>query len=351
MNSRPGPQPPDTDQSLDRLVRKLALADWLVLAVVLLHQLVVARGGVGSPVLAASAIFAAFGVWLRTPYPLRLDARARLALETWAMAAFITVVVWNTGGIDSPLQSLYLLAAVLAALVLPATRLVLMVAAIAMAYVVVAARVSGVPVASAAFAGRALAALGPLSIVAWLTSQLGTALRTARRRAAELVAGDALTGLASRGVLIDAVRGELEHATRRDQPTAVMLIDLDGTQRLNELHGQEAGDAALKLVAEALKRALRDTDLAARWGGDEFAALLFGAGGDAVQLAAQRIRRALHTATFDAGTRNVRCSVSIGTAAAPLDGRDAATLLASAERRLERDRDLRRAGAGAAGPG
>ena len=296
------------------------------------------------------AIFAVFGVWLRTPYPLRLDVRVRLALETWVMAAFITVVVWNTGGIDSPLRGLYLLAAVLAALVLPPTHVALIVAAIAIAYVVVAARVSGMPVASAAFAVRALAALGPLWIVAWLTSQLGTALLAARRRAAALVAGDALTGLASRGALIDAVRGELEHAARRDQPTAVLVVDLDGTHRLNELHGPEAGDAALKLVAEALKRALRDTDLAARWGGDKFAALLFGAGGDAALLAAQRLRRSLHTATFDAGTRNLRCSVSIGTAAAPLDGRDATTLLASAERRLERDRDLRRAAAGAPAP-
>lgn len=351
MGSRPDPQPLDVDQSPDQLVRKLALADWLVLAVVVLHQLVVARGGIGSAVLAASAIFAVFGVWLRTPYPLRLDARARLALEVWAMAAFITVVVWNTGGIDSPLQSLYLLATLLAALVLPPPRLVLIVAAIAIAYVVVAARVSGVAVTSAAFAGRALAAIGPLSIVAWLTSQLGTALLVARGRAAALVARDALTGLASRGVLIDAVRGELEHAQRPAQPTAVLVLNLDGTHRLNELHGQDAGDAALKLVAEALTRALRDTDLAARWGGDEFAAVLFAAGSDAVQLAAQRIRRALHTATFDAGTRNVRCSVSIGTAAAPVDGRDAATLLACAERRLERDRDLRRAAAPAPGAG
>ena len=338
-----------TDRELERLVRHVALADGLVLAIVLLEQFASARGRVALPVLAAIALFAAVGAWRRTRVLPRIDLRSRLELQTWAMVAFVTVVVWNTGGMDSPLQSLYLLAAAQAGLVLPPVRVGLVVGAIAGANVIMATRASGAAVLTAAFAGRALAAIGPVSFIAWLTSRLGTALLAAGRRALALVAGDALTGLASRQVLIDSVRHELEDAPRREQPLTVLLLDLDGTHRINESYGQEAGNAALKLVAEALRRALRESDLVARWGGDEFAALLAGADANAAQLAAQRVRRALHTATVDAGTRNLRCTVSIGTATAPLDGRDEMTLLAGAERRLGRDRDLRRAAAAAAG--
>ncbi len=332
-------------------MRHVALADWLVLAVVLLHQLVATRGGLGLPVAIAIGVFAAFSAFLRTPWLPLAEPTARLELETWGMAAFISFVVWYSGAADSPLQSLYLLPIVLASLVLPTLRLGLLLGAIAAAYIVVAALGSGVPLASAAFAGRALAAIGPLLIVAWLTSQLGTAVLAARRRAAALVEGDALTGLASRRVLVEALKRELGEGVRRNSSTAVLAIDLDGLRRLNELHGQDAGNAALQLVADALRRTLRETDLAARWGGDEFAVMLPGADPAAAQAIAQRIRHAVYATTLDIGARHVRCAVSVGTATSPRDGQDAATLLANAERRLERDRELRRTAPGGANVG
>ncbi len=341
---RAHPAPPAED--LDGLVRHVALADWLVLAVVLLHQMVAARGGLSVPIAAAIGVFAAVSVLLRMPWLPVTGATARLELETWAMAVFISFVIWRTGGADSPLQSLYLLPIVLASLVLPTLRLVGLLAAIAAAYVSVAALGPGVSVLSGAFAGRVLAAVGPLLIVAWLTSQLGTAVLAARRRAAALIDGDALTGLATRNVLLEAVKRELGDVAHRGLPTAVLAIDLDGLRRLNELHGQEAGNAALRLVAEALRRTLRETDLAARWGGDEFAVLLPGADAAAAQAVAHRIRHAVYATTLDTGARHVRCAVSIGGAASPRDGQDAAALIAAAERRLERDRELRRAATG-----
>ena len=345
-------QPGSPEQDLDGLVRHVALADWLVLTVVLLHQLVAARGGLGLPVASAIAVFGAFSVLLRTPWLPVIAASARLELETWAMAVFISFVVWHTGGADSPLQSLYLLPIVLAALVLPKLRLALLLGGIAAAYVTVAALGSGVPIASGAFGGRVLAAIGPLLIVAWLTSQLGTAVLAARRRAAALVEGDPLTGLASRRVLVEAVKRELGDGEHRGQPAAVLVLDLDGLRRLNELYGQDAGNAALQLVADALRRTLRETDLAARWGGDEFAVLLPGTDAAAAQAVAQRVRHAVYATTLDTGARHVRCAVSVGVATAPRDGQDAATLLATGERRLERDRELRRAAtAGAASLG
>jgi diguanylate cyclase (GGDEF)-like protein len=173
----------------------------------------------------------------------------------------------------------------------------------------------------------------------------------ARRHAAALVEGDALTGLASRRVMVEAVRRALGDAEGRALPTSVLTIDLDGLRRLNELYGQEAGNAALQLVADARRRPLRETDLGARGGGDEFAVLLPGADAAAAQAVAHRIRHAVYATTLDTGARHVRCAVSMGAATAPRDGQDAATLIANAERRLERDRELRRAATGGTSAG
>jgi diguanylate cyclase (GGDEF)-like protein len=131
----------------------------------------------------------------------------------------------------------------------------------------------------------------------------------------------------------------------------VLVLDLDGLKRLNEQVGYEAGNAALRLVAGALRGALRATDIAARWGGDEFAVLLPGADLAAAQLAAQRIRNAVNATTLEVATRHLRCSVSIGMAAAPRDGREPAAVLAVAERRLAQERELRRAPGGNADAG
>jgi diguanylate cyclase (GGDEF)-like protein len=334
-------------QDVEGLVRHVALADWMVLAVVLVYELVTPGRLLTLPVGIALAAFAAVSTALRLPQFTASHPTAALELESWAMIAFITVIAWFTGGADSPLASLYLLPVVLAALVLPGGRLLLALLAITVGYGAIAALGAGTPPLPAALAGRVLVAIGPLLVVAWLTAQLGSAVLSAKRQAASLTDCDALTGLATRRVFLDRLKHELSDAARREQPCAVLVVDLDGSRRINELYGNEAGNAALKLVAEALKRTLRETDLAARAGGDEFAVLLPGATVATAQVAVQRIRHAVNTTSLEAGARLLRCSVSIGSAAAPRDGRDAVALLAGAERRLDQDRDLRRTATGA----
>ena len=341
MHDRRGNSPGEAND-LDGLVRHVALADWLVLSVVLLYQIVRAERANALPVGIAIAVFAAISVAVRLPQFARARPGLALELEICSMTVFISVIAWFTGGAESPLESLYLLPIVLASLVLTPRRLALHVAAIVIAYLLIAGLRSGGAPLSAAFAGRVLVVIGPLLVVAWLTSQLGTAVLSARRRAAALTEGDSLTGLATRAVFLERLKYELGADARRDQPCGVLLVDLDGARRLNEQYGHDAGNAALKLVAEALRRTLRETDIAARWGGDEFAVLLPGADQNAAQMAAKRIRHAVHTTTLDTGTRLVRCAVSVGVASTPRDGREAGTAVAAAERRLGRERDLRR---------
>jgi diguanylate cyclase (GGDEF)-like protein len=339
---------PLDSHDLNGLVRRVAFADVLVLALVLAYQIFTPSHRVGMPLGVAMVLFVAAGTAVRLPKFTRAYPTLALEAQAWAMIGFITAASWFSGGADSPLDSLYLLPIVLAALVLRASRLGFALFGVAVACLTVVSFSRGAALPPAAVGARLLLVLAPLVLVAWLTAQLGNATLSARRRAAALVDGDALTGLATRRVFLESLQREFGDSNRRDQACAVLVIDLDGSRRINELYGHEAGNAALRLVAEALRRTIRDTDVAARAGGDEFAVLLRGATAATSQVAAQRIRHAVNTTTLEAGARVLRCSVSIGAAAAPRDGRDAAALLATAERRLDQDRELRRGAANAA---
>jgi diguanylate cyclase (GGDEF)-like protein len=84
---------------------------------------------------------------------------------------------------------------------------------------------------------------------------------------------DALTGLCNRRLFDSRLRDELERAARYGTPLTLLLIDVDKLKEINDRGGHEAGDAALRAVAQCLRDGCRTTDLAARYGGDEFAVL------------------------------------------------------------------------------
>jgi diguanylate cyclase (GGDEF)-like protein len=104
---------------------------------------------------------------------------------------------------------------------------------------------------------------------------------------------DPLTGLANRRHLDKRLREELARVDRYNHPLALMLLDLDGLKILNDRKGHEAGDNALRAVARTLQKTCRNTDLAARFGGDEFAVLAPNITELEARTLAERIRRSL----------------------------------------------------------
>jgi diguanylate cyclase (GGDEF)-like protein len=89
-----------------------------------------------------------------------------------------------------------------------------------------------------------------------------------------LAGRDELTGIANRRTFNDALRRELARTRRDGRPLAVLLFDLDGLKAINDQHGHQAGDEALRLVARFGSEALRNGDMLARLGGDEFGVVL-----------------------------------------------------------------------------
>jgi diguanylate cyclase (GGDEF)-like protein len=82
---------------------------------------------------------------------------------------------------------------------------------------------------------------------------------------------DALTGLYNRRAFHARLREEWRRSRRYRTPLSLLLIDVDGLKQVNDERGHEAGDRVLRGVAGAIKHTLRQTDIGARWGGDEFA--------------------------------------------------------------------------------
>jgi diguanylate cyclase (GGDEF)-like protein len=124
---------------------------------------------------------------------------------------------------------------------------------------------------------------------------------------------------------------------------ALLMIDLDKLKDINDAFGHEAGNSALTLVAECLQRSIRNTDYAARFGGDEFAVLLPGASPEIAEAVVKRVRHNVFKTTLDLRSRMIRCNVSIGVANYPKDARDMRDMLSIADRQMYRDKELRRA--------
>ncbi|GEM_PF-2927305 len=132
--------------------------------------------------------------------------------------------------------------------------------------------------------------------------------RLARERDLGLAARtDHTTQLANRLGMSTA----MEDLATRDAPVTLVLLDLDGFKEVNDRHGHPTGDAVLRVIGDRLRRVLREGDVAARMGGDEFAALLPGAPQEVAARVADRILQTVSTLIVVGGTR-VRVGGSLG---------------------------------------
>ena len=140
---------------------------------------------------------------------------------------------------------------------------------------------------------------------------------------------DALTGLANYREFVDTLEREVRRAERIKHSFAIMLLDLDNLKAINDKYGHLAGNRALKRLSAVIKQHSRATDLAARYGGDEFGVVLIDADPSMANRIAQRVESALRN-----GRQQPLLGVSIGISVYPEDGRTASEMLEAADRQL-----------------
>ena len=138
--------------------------------------------------------------------------------------------------------------------------------------------------------------------------------RELAQRLEYLIDHDFLTGLANRRRFEQELSREAERVARYGAPGAVLVIDLDNFKEVNDAFGHMAGDDLLKGVAGAVKHRIRQTDLLARIGGDEFGVLLPQADADQAQTAADGIVKALGRHVAVLGDQSIHVTASVGLA-------------------------------------
>jgi diguanylate cyclase (GGDEF)-like protein len=153
-------------------------------------------------------------------------------------------------------------------------------------------------------------------------------------RLERLATTDPLTGLYNPRAFYDGLSHKLGRTARYREPLSLLLMDLDGLKRVNDQFGHEAGDTALRSVATAIRRGLREIDLGARIGGDEFAVLAPRTDAEAADVLAERLR-ALAATGGGSGGRGTTISIGIASVS-PSTGAPptAASLMAAADTAL-----------------
>lgn len=152
-----------------------------------------------------------------------------------------------------------------------------------------------------------------------LADQLSVALHNARayQAAQEQAITDGLTGLKTHRYFREALEGEWRRATRSGRPFSLIMMDLDGFKPVNDLHGHLEGDKVLMAVARVLEARTRQSNVAARYGGDEFSVLMPECGNEMAELLAERLRAGIAADSFLAA-RGV--TASFGIASFPAHG-------------------------------
>jgi diguanylate cyclase (GGDEF)-like protein/PAS domain S-box-containing protein len=155
------------------------------------------------------------------------------------------------------------------------------------------------------------------------------------RHIAHMALHDALTGLPNRVLLEDRIHKAIQLAKRKQDHVAVCFIDLDHFKNINDAYGHKIGDALLQRLAQALTKNLRDGDTLARWGGDEFVALLpdLDCADDARQVAQKLVGVMRQTFELD-DHLPLNATFSMGISVFPHDGDSVDNLLAQADRAM-----------------
>jgi diguanylate cyclase (GGDEF)-like protein len=255
----------------------------------------------------------------------------RFVIEGSAAVGFLAMLVLLTGRSSSPFFFLFPLLVGGAALSASSTVTVVLTLETVFAFAVIGfgAPLSGSEVQDTL--ARVGINLTALFLLAYAGSVISAVQRRTRDAAIRLSTVDSLTDLYSRAYLFNAVDREIQRSRRFRRGFCLLMMDLDGLKSINDRHGHFQGDLVLRNVARTIRACLRGVDTAARYGGDEFVALLPETDPTGAYVVAEKIRQGVNELVIEVGEQRIPTSLSIGVVSYPEDGQTADELMIVAD--------------------
>jgi diguanylate cyclase (GGDEF)-like protein len=257
--------------------------------------------------------------------------RVRVILEGSVALVFLTVLVLLTGYSASPLFFLYAIIVGGAALVAAPVVTLVFAAETALAYAITALAGPLDPNGAQTTAPEVAIKLTALGLLLYGGNVIARARRRTHDAAIRLSTVDSLTDLYNRAFMFKAVEREIERALRYRRGFCLLMMDLDGLKAINDHFGHYEGDVVLRGVAQSIRSSLRTIDVAARYGGDEFVALLPETDPTGAYVAAEKIRQVVSGLSYEDAGRQITTSLSIGVVSFPDDGETADELMIAAD--------------------
>ncbi|HSQ40227.1 MAG TPA: GGDEF domain-containing protein, partial [Anaerolineales bacterium] len=125
---------------------------------------------------------------------------------------------------------------------------------------------------------------------------------------------DSLTEVFNRRYFFEVANHEFEMAKRYQRPLSIVMFDIDNFKQFNDTHGHQAGDELLKCVAEIARQQLRDADILARYGGDEFVLLLSNSNAREAVIVAERVQESIAAYLMEMKHYQASLTISMGIA-------------------------------------
>jgi diguanylate cyclase (GGDEF)-like protein len=322
-------------EELRGLNKRVAEIEWLLVSLVILYIEISGYSLSDTPgVLIALGCFTLFII---VSHYIALDAfisRTKLTIDTWAMIAFISYILWNTGKIGSPLLSLYLLVIITAGSTLGEVVAFLEVGLISTICFLLSFTPSMLSNITPAQLSGPFIQMFPFWLTAYVTIKLSKENAGAKEKIEQLSQTDHLTGLYNMRIFMILMEQEIMRAHRFSHFFTILIIDADNLKAINDRYGHMAGDRLIKHFAETIKANLRVTDIVARYGGDEFIVLLPETSTENALIAGERMRMVLEKTPFIVDGEQLKITGSIGYANYPDHGIEMNELINRADKAL-----------------
>jgi diguanylate cyclase (GGDEF)-like protein len=322
-------------EELKGLNKRVAEIEWLLVALVILYIQISGFSLQENPgVLIALGCFTLFIIMSHYIGLDSIISKSKLTIDTWAMIAFISFILWNTGKIESPLLSLYLLVIITACSTLGEVVAFLEVGLISAICFLLSFTPSMISKLTLIQLSGPFIQLFPFWLTAYVTIKLSKENAGAKEKIEELSQTDYLTGLYNMRIFMILMGQEIMRAHRFNHYFTIIIIDADNLKLINDRFGHPAGDRLIKNISETIVSNMRITDIVARYGGDEYIVLLPETTTENAVIAGERLRKKIASTPFTGDGEQVETTISIGYASYPEHGTEMNELIRLADKAL-----------------